>query len=271
VKLFILAILFSTFVNAKIRIPCSLSLFEDHKVQGGVEVLPIFPGAGYISASLGVLQMINKGKIVLERGKISKHLVMSEKVEYITVDATETNVLITTDLASDKNGHFKALASFEDLVWPISSAVPISKDAIEIDVKKLYQDLNSAGLKYGPTFQGVKEAKVYKNRADGVLHLNESLKGKGYPLHPAILDSAFHLLEAIAQNTSDKIFVPALFSKVQYYGNPTDTMYATVILERLPTPETKMIQANIFLYNDKKQLVFEMEDGIFYAKVFTQP
>lgn len=270
-KLFILAILFSTFVNAKIRIPCSLSLFEDHKVQAGVEVLPVFPGAGYISASIGVLQMLSKGKIVLERGRTSKHLVMSEKIEFITVDATETNVLITTDLASDKNGHFRAQASFEDLVWPVSSAVPISKDAIEIDVKQLYQDLNSVGLKYGPTFQCVKAAKVYKTRADGILQLSENLKGKGYPLHPAILDSAFHLLAAIAKKTSDKIFVPALFSKVQYYGNPTDTMYATVILERLPTAETKMIQANIYLYNDKKQLVFEMEDGVFAATVFTQP
>ncbi|MFF3445472.1 type I polyketide synthase [Streptosporangium sp. NPDC002721] len=73
--------------------------------------------------------------------------------------------------------------------WPPRGAEPVDVDA-------LYDGLASAGLEYGPAFQGLRAAW----RRDGVLHAEVALPAErdttGFRVHPALLDACLHVLAA---------------------------------------------------------------------------
>lgn len=101
-----------------------------------------------------------------------------------------------------------------------------SSEATEstIDVAQFYARLNSLGLKYGPTFQGLASIKTApgETRVQGTLRIPDTKSSMPnefeYPhlIHPATLDSAFQLVFASleAQNTLNTAAVPISVKRI---------------------------------------------------------
>ncbi|WP_372515626.1 SDR family NAD(P)-dependent oxidoreductase [Streptantibioticus ferralitis] len=68
------------------------------------------------------------------------------------------------------------------------------KDAEELDVAGLYEDLAATGLHYGPTFQGLRAAWRRGAEVFVEVRLPETAEAEAaeFALHPALLDSALH-------------------------------------------------------------------------------
>lgn len=75
--------------------------------------------------------------------------------------------------------------AFDLTAWP-------PQDGESIDLTTLYDDLAEAGLNYGMVFQGLKAAWKVGEDVYAEVSLPDGIKGDGFGLHPAILDSSLH-------------------------------------------------------------------------------
>ncbi|MBF6175886.1 type I polyketide synthase [Nocardia blacklockiae] len=77
--------------------------------------------------------------------------------------------------------------------------------AVELDVEELYRQLEAAGLRYGPTFRGLRE--VWRDGPDLVARvaLSEEVDAEGYHLHPTLLDAALHGLIALSEHEGTRL------------------------------------------------------------------
>ncbi|MEU1689919.1 SDR family NAD(P)-dependent oxidoreductase, partial [Micromonospora sp. NPDC005707] len=71
--------------------------------------------------------------------------------------------------------------------WPPTTATPV-------DVTTAYPDLATAGLGYGPAFQGVRAVWRDGDDVHAEVRLPDEVDVDGYGLHPALLDAALHPL-----------------------------------------------------------------------------
>ncbi|WP_421110620.1 SDR family NAD(P)-dependent oxidoreductase [Streptomyces sp. NEAU-S77] len=99
-------------------------------------------------------------------------------------------------------------ADWDLTAWPPPGAEPVPTD-------RLYERLASAGLAYGPAFQGLRE--VWKHGEDLFVEatLPEPLAGdaSAYGLHPALLDTVLHAL-GLREQAADGASLPFLWSGV---------------------------------------------------------
>ena len=99
-------------------------------------------------------------------------------------------------------------ADWDLTAWPPPGAEPVPTDG-------LYERLASAGLAYGPAFQGLRE--VWKHGEDLFVEatLPEPLAGdaSAYGLHPALLDTVLHAL-GLREQAADGASLPFLWSGV---------------------------------------------------------
>ena len=67
---------------------------------------------------------------------------------------------------------------------------------LEVPKELFYAQFQAAGLQCGPCFQGVERVWGGEGEALGLIEAHRSLVAslEDYLLHPAILDSAFHVL-----------------------------------------------------------------------------
>ncbi len=98
--------------------------------------------------------------------------------------------------------------------WPPRDAEPIELDS-------LYQRLAEAGLEYGPAFQGVDSAwqvgeEIY---AEVSLAGEQASEAARFGVHPALLDSAFHVaLEIVLAQGRGKAMLPLVWQGVSLAG-----------------------------------------------------
>ncbi|WP_143645364.1 type I polyketide synthase, partial [Streptomyces antioxidans] len=80
-------------------------------------------------------------------------------------------------------------ASFDLGVWPPAGA-------LALPVEGLYEGLAEAGLAYGPVFRGLRSAWRLDGEVYAELELPEGVRAEagGFGLHPALLDSALHVV-----------------------------------------------------------------------------
>jgi acyl transferase domain-containing protein/NADPH:quinone reductase-like Zn-dependent oxidoreductase len=94
------------------------------------------------------------------------------------------------------------------------------EDAPPADVDSLYERLDGQGLSYGPCFRGVRAA----YRQDGEILAEVSLLGpedgaQGFAIHPALLDSALHVLdEGLAAASAGTPRLPFIWGDVSLHA-----------------------------------------------------
>ncbi|OZF56639.1 hypothetical protein CH292_03130 [Rhodococcus sp. 14-2470-1a] len=102
--------------------------------------------------------------------------------------------------------------------WPPSGA-----DAVEVG--DLYDGLASGGLRYGPTFQGVRSVWRTSESVHADVVSDGAIDG-GVVIHPALLDAAFHSL-AFASEDAGSASVPFALSGVHVFATGATSVRVT--------------------------------------------
>lgn len=90
-----------------------------------------------------------------------------------------------------------------------------------------YDELEKAGLRYGPAFRGVQEVFVDGDICIGRLRLSEDVaRSNGHVVHPVLLDSAFQVLTRLRNGSGPDIYLPVGVSELRLTTSlPADADY----------------------------------------------
>ena len=91
--------------------------------------------------------------------------------------------------------------------WPPAGAVPVDLDGF-------YPGLARAGYEYGPAFRGLRAAWRRGEELFAEVGLAEGITPAGFAVHPALLDSALHVLLAGSADGGGPVRVPFAFTDV---------------------------------------------------------
>ncbi|WP_199811176.1 polyketide synthase dehydratase domain-containing protein, partial [Streptomyces sp. NRRL F-525] len=103
--------------------------------------------------------------------------------------------------------------------WPPAGATPV-------DATGLYAQLAAVGPEYGPVFQGLQAAWRDGDTLYADIALPEGTDTTGFGIHPALLDSALHLiaLRAITQGAADQLGLPFAWNGVSLHVEGVTTV-----------------------------------------------
>ncbi|MEU6479269.1 type I polyketide synthase [Streptomyces sp. NPDC047017] len=133
-----------------------------------------------------------------------------------------------------------------DEEWTLHAEGSLSADAVEpaagpaewppagaeaVDLARLYDELASVGLEYGPLFQGLTAA---WRAADGAVYaevaLPEGADTDGFGIHPALLDSVLHAI-TLAQEAGSPAQLPFSWSDVTLHATGASALRVRIAAE----------------------------------------
>ena len=129
-------------------------------------------------------------------------------------------------------------------------------EIIEPDV--FYSRLESCGIRYGPSFQALREIRRGPDCAFGAIELPSPDEAARYQLHPVLLDAAFQLFAAAVFDSSPgAICVPVLVEELATQAPPGSRVRACASVRRgkngLPTAGA------VALYDESGSLLVQVE------------
>ncbi|MFJ4830592.1 SDR family NAD(P)-dependent oxidoreductase [Streptomyces sp. NPDC088747] len=192
----------------------------DHAV-GGVTV---FPGTGFVELAIRAGDQVACGR--LEELTLEAPLVLpadGHAFVQVTVGAAgeaeqrPVSVYSRTDIDAPwtRNALGTLSAAGTDTAFDLRQWPPT--DAVPVEVDGLYGGLAEAGLQYGPVFRGLKAAWRRGDEVFAEVALPESEAVDGFGLHPALLDSALHVL-ALDEVAGDGVALPFAWSGVELFA-----------------------------------------------------
>ncbi|NEQ72612.1 MAG: SDR family NAD(P)-dependent oxidoreductase [Okeania sp. SIO2C9] len=244
----------------------SPTYLSDHQVFEKV----LFPATGYLEIAYSAARAILKAEeIAISELSIAQGLILP----------TGQIQTIQTILTPLENNHYKfQVYSTQELEnqpvpqWILhtegkihtNSPSPISKLDLEkykkactqaIDISAHYQQFQKIGIKYGSSFQGVKELWQGPGQAIAQICLPAELTQiTEYNLHPALLDAALQIIAYTVSNTqkTEQTYLPIGISKYQLYHAIPTRVWA--VAEITTTPLT----ANVFLVDNQGKILAEI-------------
>ncbi|WP_051385882.1 type I polyketide synthase [Actinokineospora inagensis] len=191
----------------------------DHRVSGAVYV----PGAGLVDLALSVSRSVGAGAVA--ELTLLEPLVLAEPRRLqITVGAADSRGRYAFALFSQAEDTVDSLAwerhATGELATPSgSTSIPVAPVAEPVDLGGFYSRTQEVGLDYGQAFQGLRELAREGGAFQGRVELPESLVPGGYGLHPALLDSALHVVVAglLESGSVSGPPLPFLWTDVELY------------------------------------------------------
>lgn len=105
----------------------------------------------------------------------------------------------------------------------------VDRDPEVVSSADHYDELEKAGLRYGPAFRGVREVFVVGDKCIGRLRLSEDIaKSDSHVVHPALLDSAFQVLTRLrnGRGLESDIYLPVGIRELRLRASlPADADY----------------------------------------------
>ncbi|MGP3923755.1 SDR family NAD(P)-dependent oxidoreductase [Streptomyces sp. 8N616] len=137
-----------------------------------LEVPLVLPEAGGVQLRVSVAEPNSEGR---------RSVVIHSRRECAEAEQAWTRHAVGTLAATETGG------TRSPQPWPPRGAEPV-------DVSALYEELATAGLEYGPAFQGVRAAWRVGEEIFAEVALPEGVEADGFGVHPALLDSALHTI-----------------------------------------------------------------------------
>jgi thioester reductase-like protein len=245
----------------------SAPFLKDHVVQGSIVV----PGAAYLEmAAKAAVDAFGEGAHALASVVFQQVLFLGDAAEGQVVQTA-----VAPEVQGQSSFQIFSLPAGEKAAWVLHSSgtlrhartladrpatEPCDLDALrarcteEIVAADLYKGMEERGLKYGPRFRGVKEARRKSGEAVGHLQLAEALEAglDKYVIHPALLDSAFHLVglalpDARAAAVGRDSFLPASVDELIVHRRPGSDVWARAVVADDPDADPDEIIADIEL------------------------
>ncbi|GLZ28443.1 hypothetical protein Lesp02_06330 [Lentzea sp. NBRC 105346] len=192
--------------------PATHPWLTDHVVAGTVTL----PGTAFVEMAVHAGRQA--GGEVVEELTLRTPLALSEAVDVrVVVRAVDDSGQHTVEIYSRSadapwtlhaNGTLAGGGAAEPPAfteWPPAGATSVSTDGA-------YDSLAAAGYDYGPAFRGLRA--VWRRGAEIFAEVDLPVRGSGFALHPALLDSALHA-SALGTTTTK---VPFVWSGVRWYA-----------------------------------------------------
>jgi acyl transferase domain-containing protein/NADPH:quinone reductase-like Zn-dependent oxidoreductase/SAM-dependent methyltransferase len=225
----------------------SVPWIQDHEIAHDV----LFPAAGYISIVGEAIRQLSGRRDYTVRGVSFLSALIVTGDQPIELQTHLHKLRLTDSL--DSRWYEFTIASLNNGVWNKHCAGQV-RDAFESslpsrDIDPLprkvpssawYRVMAKFGLAYGPRFRGLQDISAAVSERKAVATLTDSSKeGEAlYQLHPATIDSAFHLLGCAAFNgvgrSFDRLSVPTYIQEL-YIKPPTKE---NIIIEAEATPSS---------------------------------
>jgi acyl transferase domain-containing protein/aryl carrier-like protein len=216
------------------------AFLADHVILGQV----LLPATAYVELGLAAGRTLGGGDRAVQDVVIEAPLGLEENARYLVHVTVEPEVdgravFVVRSAPVDGDGwrvHARGVLAAPSALGPAAPPVAEARGRCPtaVDVKEYYAGLERAGFHYGPAFQGVRELHAGAGEAVGLLELAES--APPWTLHPALLDSAFHLLGAgllTAPGPSDPVYVPIACEEIQVMGPVPRRVWATARLREV--------------------------------------
>ena len=190
-----------------------LSYLSDHRLEGSI----IYPGAGYVEMALAV------GRAELGTTQLAMEDVAFERALLLR-EAEPVHVLVGYE---PDTGEIAVHASADQSQWELHSRCKIRalKHAAErVDLASLqvqcerevvepYAIFASAGLNYGPAFQGVE--RLWRGPGAALARLRVPPSDGRYILHPTVLDACFQVfVGTLAADGRMPAYLPVAIGKL---------------------------------------------------------
>ena len=230
----------------------------DHKVDGAV----VFPAAGYVEMALAAGCQIH-GLAELSEFEILRPMVLEDGESVETrVAYDQSTGQIRIESRRRLSGADFGLNAFgvirkTPVEAPAAPATEV-KGANKLSARALYQSLEGFGLKYGPAFQRIKQARV-----NGVMTVAQMTDAhapvEGLSLDPTMFDGAMHgVFPLILRHAGEdalqagKSFLPVRVGRVRLYQNGAAASQSVIRLKKL---SPRGAEAEIDLLDAKGALV----------------
>ncbi len=246
----------ATLFDTQLRLE-ALPFLVDHRIHGAV----VFPGAAYLEMVLAAGAMLLPSEpLQLENIVLSQPLVLEpESGEgrslQTSLSPNGTGYMVEIHSCQDedqwtRHAHGTLSVSTDPIPTPDLSQLQHSH-TVELDWTALLTDF--PGVDYGMQFQGIKQIwRQFQQPPESVLasvQLPDSLKSQteSYSIHPALLDSCFQVVLALAPEYSQP-YVPVSLNRLQFYGHSSIHLwsYATVIQET-----ADLLTVDLFLFDEQ--------------------
>jgi acyl transferase domain-containing protein len=243
----------------------------------------VMPGAAFLSNALKAASLLDPDLpyVTLESFTISEPLLLSEAMgasclltQISSVQRRSASVSCgSRDSSNNLTVHAVGGVKLGK-AWPKPATQPyslISRDAVKIKTRSLYESFDLIGLVYGPLFQRVSALSVSGFWTNALI---EPVPEGGGLLHPAALDSVLQTIAAplIADSlhqgftgASPPAAVPLFFGRVTWNSAAApETLYRVrthLSAEELPTRSDKKIEYRILVTDRFGHPVLGIEGG----------
>ncbi len=192
----------------------------DHRVQGRI----VLPGTGFVEMAVRAGDACGLG--TLEELVLHAPLVLPDRGAVQVQVAVEAGAITVHGRAADETGWSErpwTLHATGTLVADFGSIVDFDwpPPGEAVDISGLYADLASAGLSYGPAFQGLRA--VWSGPGAVFAEVTVPESDARFGLHPALLDSALHALAVDARGSGGP-GVPFAWSGVRLSATGATTL-----------------------------------------------
>jgi acyl transferase domain-containing protein/acyl carrier protein/short-subunit dehydrogenase len=177
--------------------PVIVPWLADHKVGGAI----VYPGAAYAEMALAAARdFFAGGHFAFEQLNIVAPMVFDGKhgrILRLVLNPRDGGFQIKSRqrLSNDEWTLHAAGRLLESAHWtPVSRIDSPDAPTRPLERETHYRLASTLGLDYGPAFQGLREARIGKDRLEASLELPESVRLDDYLLHPALLDICFQSL-----------------------------------------------------------------------------
>ncbi|WP_027478890.1 type I polyketide synthase [Curvibacter gracilis] len=252
----------------------ALPWLREHVVAG----LVLLPGAAYLDAALAAAVAITgREHPALEDVVFVSPLIVGEHeapVLRLSVDEDTRRFTVRSRLNDDSDWVVHARGRIVDArvnppeVHPVA-APDLTPEAAQntrhIDGPRLYEQLQAAGLSYGPQFQRIQRATVTGDCVEA--QVDGRLSQQRHQAHPAVLDCALQCMAAwasAARQTSDADtaaasgpLVPAAVQAVRQYGPLPEQLHVRVT-RLAPRPDEAALVAHITLSGPDGRCAMEL-------------
>ena len=236
-----------------------VAYLDGHLVHGR----PTLPGAAYVEMGLATTQALRGGgPSVLEQVEFHRPVGLSDRGDVslqCLVDERESAIEIHSGSKTEPPG-WTLRASARLAGAPPGPSEPVDMAAVRercptpMEPESYYAWLEERlGLRYDGAFRGLRELRRGDGEALGEIALPDAddLAGDGYSVHPALLDSAFHVLGAAAAGALDDrdvgTLLPMSIARVEYHGSPGERFFSHA---RMTHREGSVVEGSVDLLDD---------------------
>lgn len=253
--------------------PTSPPYLNDHQVFGDV----IVPGAAFLdNALLAATRASNNPVVHLTSVMVPKALKLGTEPRtlftHVDTSGPKARITVSTRKGDTQTDHLRG-AIVEASAFPPEAAelAALQFDGTEVDPPELYDRYRQVQqLNYGPTFRALKKLKVHpEGMGEGLVQPDPSLNVAGHAIHPALTDSAFHVIGAVInQYPGERPAVPAVFRKVWFSPEnattDTDTpLVVKTVIKKGKEPEADTVVYDLWVGRPDGKSILYVQDGRF--------